>query len=57
MVAPWFTQVAIDRFLSLCGNGRIRQTVLGDNGEVLTTRFTDSFLIQTKIRSRKKPRG
>jgi methylamine dehydrogenase heavy chain len=30
-------------FLSLCGNGRIRQTVLGDNGEVLTTRFTDSF--------------
>ena len=30
-------------FLSLCGNGRIRQTVLNNNGEVTATRFTDRF--------------
>ena len=30
-------------FLSLCGNGRIRQTVLNDAGEVIESRFTDAF--------------
>ena len=30
-------------FLSLCGNGRIRQTILNGAGELAETRFTDVF--------------
>ena len=30
-------------FLSLCGNGRIRQTMLNEVGEMLGSRFTDVF--------------
>lgn len=30
-------------FLSLCGNGRIRQTMLNEAGEMLGSRFTDVF--------------